>query len=180
MGRRLRLMDPDELVFAWVVDFPLYEWDEAAGHWSAMHHPFTSALDEDWKYLQPGPAYDPGKAKAKAYDIVCNGWETGGGSIRIHRREQQALMFDALGITPEEAQAQFGHMLEAFECGAPPHGGIAPGIDRLTAILAGESNIREVIAFPKTAQATDLMTNAPSPVSQRQLDELHIALKLDG
>jgi aspartyl-tRNA synthetase len=180
MGRRLRLMDPDELVFAWVVDFPLYEWDEAAGHWSAMHHPFTSALDEDWKYLQPGPAYDPGKAKAKAYDIVCNGWETGGGSIRIHRREQQALMFDALGITPEEAQAQFGHMLEAFECGAPPHGGIAPGIDRLTAILAGESNIREVIAFPKTAQATDLMTNAPSPVSQRQLDELHIALKLNG
>ncbi len=179
MGRRLGLMDPNELAFVWVVDFPLYEWDDQEGRWVAMHHPFTSALDEDWKYLQPGPDYDPGKAKAKAYDIVCNGWETGGGSIRIHRRDQQALMFDLLGITPQEAQAQFGHMLEAFEYGAPPHGGIAPGIDRLTAILAGESNIREVIAFPKTAQATDLMTNAPSPVSQRQLDELHIALKLD-
>ncbi len=179
MGRRLDLMDPDELAFVWVVDFPLYEWDEDEGRWTAMHHPFTAALDEDWKYLQPGPDYDPGKAKAKAYDIVCNGWEVGGGSIRIHRRDQQALMFDVLGITPEEAQAQFGHMLEAFEYGAPPHGGIAPGIDRLVAILAGEHNIREVIAFPKTAQATDLMTGAPSPVSQRQLDELHICLKLD-
>ena len=179
LGRRLKLMDPNELAFAWILDFPLYEWDAAEQRWSAMHHPFTSALDEDWKYLQPGPDYDPGKAKAKAYDIVCNGWETGGGSIRIHRRDQQALMFDVLGISPEEAQAQFGHMLEAFEYGAPPHGGIAPGIDRLTAILAGESNIREVIAFPKTAQATDLMTNAPSPVSERQLRELHIALRLE-
>ncbi len=176
LGRRLKLMDPNELAFAWILDFPLYEWDAEEQRWSAMHHPFTSALDEDWKYLQPGPDYDPGKAKAKAYDIVCNGWETGGGSIRIHRRDQQALMFDVLGISPEEAQAQFGHMLEAFEYGAPPHGGIAPGIDRLTAILAGESNIREVIAFPKTAQATDLMTNAPSPVSERQLRELHIRL----
>ncbi|MCD6291643.1 MAG: aspartate--tRNA ligase [Anaerolineae bacterium] len=179
MGRRLKLADPDELAFVWVVDFPLYEWDETEERWSAMHHPFTSARDEDWKYLQPGPDYDPGKAKAKAYDIVCNGWEVGGGSIRIHRRDQQALMFQVLGITPEEAQAQFGHMLEAFEYGAPPHGGIAPGIDRLVAILAGEHNIREVIAFPKTAQATDLMTGAPSPVSQRQLDELHICLKPD-
>ncbi|HEY64335.1 MAG TPA: aspartate--tRNA ligase [Caldilineae bacterium] len=179
MGQRLGLMDPDELAFVWIVDFPLYEWDEDEERWTAMHHPFTSALDEDWKYLQPGPDYDPGKAKAKAYDIVCNGWEVGGGSIRIHRRDQQALMFDVLGITPEEAQAQFGHMLEAFEYGAPPHGGIAPGIDRLVAILAGEHNIREVIAFPKTAQATDLMTGAPSPVSQEQLDELHICLKLE-
>ena len=179
LGRRLKLMDPNELAFAWILDFPLYEWDAAEQRWSAMHHPFTSALDEDWKYLQPGPDYDPGKAKAKAYDIVCNGWETGGGSIRIHRRDQQALMFDVLGISPEEAQAQFGHMLEAFEYGAPPHGGIAPGIDRLTAILAGESNIREVIAFPKTAQATDLMTNAPSPVSERQLRELHIRLAVE-
>ncbi len=179
MGRRLGLMKDDELAFVWIVDFPLYEWDEEEQRWSAMHHPFTSALDDDWKYLQPGPDYDPGKARAKAYDIVCNGWEVGGGSIRIHRRDQQALMFEVLGITPEEAQAQFGHMLEAFEFGAPPHGGIAPGIDRLTAILAGEENIREVIAFPKTAQGTDLMMRAPSPVSERQLEELHICLKLD-
>ncbi len=178
-GRRLRLVDPDELALAWVVDFPLYEWDEAEGRWTAMHHPFTSAMDEDWKYLQPGPDYDPGRARAKAYDIVCNGWEVGGGSIRIYRRDQQALMFEVLGITPDEAQAQFGHMLEAFEYGAPPHGGIALGIDRLTAILAGETSIREVIAFPKTAQAVDLMTNAPSPASSRQLDELHICVKAD-
>lgn len=179
LGRRLRLMDPNELALTWVIDFPLYEWDEMEGRWTAMHHPFTSAMDEDWRYLQPGPDYDPGRAKAKAYDIVCNGWEVGGGSIRIHRRDQQALMFEVLGITSEEAQAQFGHMLEAFEYGAPPHGGIALGIDRLTAILAGETSIREVIAFPKTAQAVDLMTNAPSPASPRQLEELHICVKMN-
>jgi len=175
IGRRLGLMDDDVLAFAWVLDFPLLEWDEQEGRWSAMHHPFTSALDEDWPLLET----DPGRVRAKAYDIVCNGWEIGGGSIRIHEREKQERMFRALGISPEEAQAQFGHLLEAFEYGAPPHGGIAPGIDRLVMLLAGEPNIREVIAFPKTTSATDLMTGSPSEVSPRQLEELHLRLVLD-
>ena len=175
IGRRLGLMDDDVLAFAWVLDFPLLEWDEEEGRWSAMHHPFTSALDEDWPLLET----DPGRVRAKAYDIVCNGWEIGGGSIRIHEREKQERMFRALGISPEEAQAQFGHLLEAFEYGAPPHGGIAPGIDRLVMLLAGEPNIREVIAFPKTTSATDLMTGSPSEVSPRQLEELHLRLVLD-
>ncbi|MCX7789879.1 MAG: aspartate--tRNA ligase, partial [Chloroflexaceae bacterium] len=120
---------------------------------------------------------DPGKARAKAYDLVLNGYEVGGGSIRIHRREVQQKVFDLLGISREAAMAQFGHMLEAFEYGAPPHGGIAPGIDRIVMILADESTIREVMAFPKTQQAVDLMTNAPSPVDERQLKELHIQLR---
>jgi len=170
---RLSLADLNQLAFCWVLDFPLLEWNEEEGRWNAVHHPFTSARDEDWALLESG---DPGRAKAKAYDLVLNGWEVGGGSIRIYRREQQALMFRTLGITPQEAQAQFGHMLEAFEYGAPPHGGIAPGIDRLVAILAGEPNIKEVIAFPKTQTAMDLMTQAPSEVSPRQLAELHIRL----
>ncbi|MBC7250538.1 MAG: aspartate--tRNA ligase [Anaerolineae bacterium] len=170
---RLSLADPDELAFCWVLDFPLLEWNEEEGRWNAVHHPFTSAQDEDWALLESG---DPGQAKAKAYDLVLNGWEVGGGSIRIHRRDLQALMFRTLGITPEQAQAQFGHMLEAFEYGAPPHGGIAPGIDRIVAILAGEPNIKEVIAFPKTQTAMDLMTQAPSEISPQQLAELHIRL----
>ena len=172
MRQRLGLVDDDILAFAWVLDFPLLEWDEEEGRWSAMHHPFTSALDEDWPLLET----DPGRVRAKAYDVVCNGWEIGGGSIRMHRREQQERVFRALGITPEQAQAQFGHMLEAFEYGAPPHGGIAPGIDRLAMLLAGEPNIREVIAFPKTASAADLMTGSPSEISPRQLEELHLRL----
>jgi aspartyl-tRNA synthetase len=172
---RLSLADPNQLSFCWVLDFPLLEWNEEEGRWNAMHHPFTSAKDEDWALLESG---DPGRAKAKAYDLVLNGWEVGGGSIRIHRRDQQALMFQTLGITPQQAQAQFGHMLEAFEYGAPPHGGIAPGIDRIVAILAGEPNIKEVIAFPKTQTAMDLMTQAPSEISPRQLAELHIRLVL--
>lgn len=173
---RLSLADPNQLAFCWVLDFPLLEWSEEELRWNAVHHPFTSARDEDWPLLESG---DPGRAKAKAYDLVLNGWEVGGGSIRIHRRDQQALMFRTLGITPQEAQAQFGHMLEAFEYGAPPHGGIAPGIDRIVAILAGESNIKEVIAFPKTQTAMDLMTQAPSEVGPRQLAELHIRLALE-
>jgi len=175
IGQRLGLMDDDVLAFAWVLDFPLLEWNEEEGRWNAMHHPFTSALDEDWPLLET----DPGRVRAKAYDIVCNGWEVGGGSIRIHQREKQERMFRALGISPEEAQAQFGHLLEAFEYGAPPHGGIAPGIDRLVMLLAGERNIREVIAFPKTASATDLMTGSPSEVSPRQLEELHLRLAIE-
>ncbi|MDY7042003.1 MAG: aspartate--tRNA ligase [Chloroflexota bacterium] len=170
---RLSLANPDKLAFCWVLDFPLLEWSEEEGRWSAMHHPFTSAKDEDWALLESG---DPGRAKAKAYDLVLNGWEVGGGSIRIHNRDRQALMFRTLGITSQEAQAQFGHMLEAFEYGAPPHGGIAPGIDRIVARLAGEPNIKEVIAFPKTQTAMDLMTQAPSAISPQQLAELHIRL----
>jgi aspartyl-tRNA synthetase len=172
MGRRLNLLDDDVLGFAWIIDFPLLEWDEEEGRYSAVHHPFTAALDEDLPYLES----DPARVRAKAYDVVANGYEIGGGSIRIHRRDVQQRMFTAIGLTPEEAEAQFGHLLQAFEFGAPPHGGIAPGIDRLVMLLANEPNIREVMAFPKTQNAVDLMTQAPSPVSEKQLRELHIKL----
>ena len=174
MGRRLGLLDDDVMAFAWVTDFPLLEWDEEEGRYSAVHHPFTAALDEDLPFLET----DPARVRAKAYDIVANGVEIGGGSIRIHRRDVQARMFRAIGLGEEEAQAKFGHLLEAFEYGAPPHGGIAPGIDRLVMMLAGEPNIREVMAFPKSQSAVDLMTQAPSPISERQLRELHIKLDL--
>ncbi|MDH7486120.1 MAG: aspartate--tRNA ligase [Anaerolineae bacterium] len=172
VGRRLGLMDDGLLAFAWVLDFPLLEWNEEEGRWTAVHHPFTSALEEDWPLLET----DPGRVRAQAYDVVCNGVEIGGGSIRIHQREKQERMFRALSISPEQAQAQFGHLLEAFEYGAPPHGGIAAGIDRLVMVLAGEPNMREVVAFPKTASAVDLMTDSPSEVSPRQLEELHLRL----
>ena len=175
MGRRLNLLDDDVLGFAWIVDFPLLEWDEEEGRYSAVHHPFTAALDEDLPYLES----DPARVRAKAYDVVANGYEIGGGSIRIHRRDEQQRMFRAIGLPPEEAEAQFGHLLQAFEFGAPPHGGIAPGIDRLVMLLANEPNIREVMAFPKTQNAVDLMTQAPSPVSEKQLRELHIKLDLE-
>lgn len=170
---RLGLIDPKHLAFAWIVDFPLVEWNDDEKRWDAVHHPFTAPRDEDLALLDS----DPGKARAKAYDIVLNGYEAGGGSIRIHRRDVQQKLFDLLGISRETAQSQFGHMLEAFEYGAPPHGGIAPGIDRLVMLLADESTIREVMAFPKTQQAADLMTNAPSLVDERQLKELHIKLR---
>jgi aspartyl-tRNA synthetase len=170
LGARLGFADPDVLACAWVVDFPLLEWNEDEARWQAMHHPFTSARDEDWAKLET----EPGSVLAKAYDLVCNGMEIGGGSIRIHDQEQQQMMFSALGISPAEAQAQFGHLLEAFQYGAPPHGGIALGMDRVVAILADEASIRDVIAFPKTASATDLMLNSPSPVADDQLADLHI------
>jgi len=172
MGQRLGLADSNVLSCAWVIDFPLLEWSEDEERWQAMHHPFTSALDEDWPRL----ATDPGSTLAKAYDLVCNGMEIGGGSIRIHDMEQQQMMFSALGISREEALAQFGHLLEAFGYGAPPHGGIALGMDRIVAILADETSIREVIAFPKTASATDLMLNSPSHVAEAQLSDLHLAV----
>ncbi|HID85903.1 MAG TPA: hypothetical protein EYP55_00810 [Anaerolineae bacterium] len=175
MARRLGLMDDDVLAFAWIVDPPLVEWNEKEGRWDAVHHPFTAPRDEDLPLLET----DPGLVRAKAYDVVANGWEIGGGSIRIHRREIQERVFRLLGISEEEAQAQFGHLLEAFEYGAPPHGGIAPGIDRLVMLLAGESTIREVMAFPKSQSAMDLMVRAPSPVSEDQLAELHLKLDLD-
>ena len=175
MGDRLGLRDPNELAFAWVVEFPLLEWDEEEARWVAVHHPFTSPIPEDWALADT----DPGKMRAQAYDSVLNGWEVGGGSIRIHRSEEQAKMFELLGITQEQAQAQFGHILEAFQYGAPPHGGIALGIDRLVAIFADETSIREVMAFPKTTSAQDLMLGAPSPISEEQLRELHLAIVLD-
>ncbi|MGQ9714539.1 MAG: amino acid--tRNA ligase-related protein, partial [Anaerolineae bacterium] len=175
MGDRLGLRDPSLLAFAWILEFPLLEWDEDEQRWTAVHHPFTSAMPEDWDLLET----DPGRARAQAYDLVANGLEIGGGSIRIHRRDLQARMFRVLGIDEESAQAQFGHLLEALEYGAPPHGGIAPGIDRLVMLLLGEPNIREVIAFPKTQSAVDLMTDAPSPVSEKQLRELHLRVVWD-
>ncbi|MBU0494158.1 MAG: aspartate--tRNA ligase [Chloroflexi bacterium] len=175
VGDRLGLRDPDVLAFAWVLDFPLLEWNAEEGRWDAKHHPFTSAKPEDAHLLDT----DPGAVRANAYDVVCNGWEMGGGSIRIHRRADQERMFRVLGIPDDRVQAEFGHLIEAFQYGAPPHGGIAPGLDRLVAILADEDDIREVIAFPKTTTAQDLLFGAPSPITDAQLRELHIKLDLE-
>jgi aspartyl-tRNA synthetase len=170
---RLNLADPNTLLWAWVSDFPLVEWNGDEQRWDAVHHPFTAPMDSDLAMMDT----DPGKVRAKAYDLILNGYEAGGGSIRIHRRDVQQKLFDLLGISRETALSQFGHMLEAFEYGAPPHGGIAPGIDRIVMLLANEPTIREVMAFPKTQQAADLMTSAPSLVDERQLRDLHIQLR---
>lgn len=175
LGQQLGLVRRDVHALCWVVEFPLLEWSAEEGRWSAMHHPFTSAMDDDWALLES----DPGRVRAKAYDLVMDGWEVGGGSIRIHRREKQQAMFRALGIGHDEAEEKFGHLMEAFEYGAPPHGGIATGIDRTVAILAGTASIREVIAFPKTASATDLMFRSPSPISEAQLKELHLSIRTE-
>lgn len=170
MARRLNLIDPDKLAFTWVVDFPMFEYDEEEQRYVAMHHPFTSPRDEDIQYLST----DPSKVKAKAYDLVLNGTEIGGGSIRIFSHDLQEKVFAAIGLSQEEAQEKFGFMMEAFEYGAPPHGGIAFGLDRLVMIMAKRQSIRDVIAFPKTQSAMDPMTQAPSEVSERQLKELSI------
>ena len=173
VGRRAGLIDTSVLAFCWVVDFPLLEYNEDEKRWQAVHHPFTSALDDDWERLES----DPGSVLAKAYDVILNGWELGGGSIRIHRSDLQDRLFAMLGMDRAEREARFGHMLEAFQYGAPPHGGIALGIDRVVALFAETTSIRDVIAFPKTAMGTDLMLETPGPVSEEQLAELHVMLR---
>jgi len=170
IAKRENLLKPDRFEFLWVTDFPLLEYHAEDGRWYSMHHPFTSPHDEDMDKLDS----DPGAVRAKAYDLVLNGSEIGGGSVRIHSAAVQARIFRALGITEEEARLRFGFFLEALEYGTPPHGGIALGLDRIVAILSGEASIREVIAFPKTANAVDLMAGAPSAVDPKQLRELHL------
>jgi len=172
LGKRLNLINEEKFNFLWVVDFPLFEYDAEEKRWAAMHHPFTSPRDEDLSFMETAPQ----KIKAKAYDMILNGVEVGGGSIRIHQRDVQELMFKTLGLSAEEAQEKFGFLLDAFEYGVPPHGGIAFGIDRLLMLMAGKNTVRDVIAFPKTQSAMDLMTQAPSSVAMRQLRELHIKL----
>ena len=171
-GRKSGLLDADWRPL-WVVDFPMFEYDEEDARWVACHHPFTAPKDGHEDYLQT----DPGRCLAKAYDMVLNGWEIGGGSVRIHREEVQSKVFRALKIGPEEAQAKFGFLLDALQYGAPPHGGIAFGLDRIVTMMTGAESIRDVIAFPKTQRAQCLLTQAPSPVDEKQLRELHIRLR---
>ena len=170
LARRLDLLDKNEFKFLWVTEFPLLEYDEEEKRWVAKHHPFTSPMDEDLEYMDS----DPGKVRAKAYDIVLNGTELGGGSIRIHMQDLQSKMFKLLGFSEEEAWAKFGYLLEAFRFGVPPHGGLAYGLDRMIMLMAGKNSIRDVIAFPKVQNASDPMTNAPDVVDMKQLRELHI------
>ena len=178
VGERLELADPDTLCFAFVVDFPLFERNYEQGRWDSSHHPFTSPKGDAAALLSSGGSdgQDLGSIKSKAYDMVCNGSELASGSIRIHQRDLQEKIFQVLGYSDEEVQERFGHLLEALEYGAPPHGGIAPGIDRLVAILAGADSIRDVIAFPKTQSGADLLVGAPSPVGEQQLRDLGLKL----
>jgi aspartyl-tRNA synthetase len=173
LGKDLKLIDESKFNFLWVVDWPLLEYDEATKRYYAAHHPFTMPAREDLDLFDT----DPGNMKAQAYDIVLNGYELGGGSIRIFEKDVQEKMFKLLGFSEEEAKEQFGFLLEAFEYGTPPHGGIALGLDRLVMLLAGRTNLRDTIAFPKTASASDLLTNAPSTVSEAQLEELNLELR---
>jgi len=175
MGHRLKLADPNVLAFTFITGFPLFERNEETGQWEPMHHPFTAPRDEDVSLLDTAPE----KVRSRHYDLVCNGCEVAGGSLRIYTSHLQRKIFKLLGYTDEEVEERFGHLLEAFDYGAPPHGGIAPGIDRIVMLLAGEETIREVIAFPKNQSAADLTFNAPSPVSEEQLAELHLRIQDD-
>jgi aspartyl-tRNA synthetase len=170
LSDRLKLRDDDVLAFCWVIDFPFFTWNAEENRWDPSHHLFTAPVEADIPLLD----VDPGQARGQQYDLVVNNYEVGGGSIRIHQRELQEKVFGLIGLEAGVAQERFGHLLEAFEYGVPPHGGIAPGIDRLTMVLAGEPNIREVIAFPKNQQAMDVMAGAPSPAEPQQLAELHV------
>jgi aspartyl-tRNA synthetase len=174
VARKYDLIDERVHAFAWIIEYPLFEWDEDANRWDSAHHPFTSPMDEDVEMLDS----DPGKVRSKSYDLVLDGYELGSGSIRIHDRTIQNRMFNLLGYTDEQIEERFGHLLRAFEYGAPPHGGIAPGIDRTVMLLAGEQNIREVIAFPKNQSGQDLLMGAPSQIEEEQLQELHLVLDL--
>jgi aspartyl-tRNA synthetase len=173
MGTRLGLRDKNTFSCLWVIDFPLFEYNEEAGRYFAMHHPFTSPLPEDLSLLET----NPGAVRANAYDMVINGVEVGGGSIRIHDKNLQAQMFSLLGFTKEEAQEQFGFLMNAFEFGAPPHGGIAFGFDRLCSLFGGSESIRDFIAFPKNNSGRDVMIDAPSVIHDDQLKELGIDVK---
>ncbi len=173
LGKDLELIDESKFAFLWITDWPLLEYDEEAGRYTAAHHPFTRPFDEDLELMDT----DPSKVRAQAYDIVLNGYELGGGSLRIYEKELQEKMFKLLGFTEEQAQEQFGFLMDAFEFGVPPHGGVAFGLDRFIMLLAGRDNLRDTIAFPKTASASCLLTDAPSDVSTAQLDELHIRVK---
>ena len=170
MARRRNLIDPDKLAFTWVTEFPMFEYSEEEKRYVAMHHPFTMPNEEDLELLTT----DPGRIRAKAYDMVLNGVEVGGGSIRIYQEQVQADVFKAIGLSDEEAQSKFGFLLDAFKYGAPPHGGLAFGLDRLVMLMAKRKSIRDVIAFPKTQSASDVMSQAPSEVAPKQLRELHI------
>ena len=173
VARRLGMIQPDEYRLLWVTEFPLLERDEENNRFKAMHHPFTSPMDEDIPLLDT----DPGLVRAKAYDIVLNGTELGGGSIRIHDQDLQQRMFSLLGMSREEAWSRFGFLLEAFQYGVPPHGGLAFGLDRMIMLLSGSDSIRDVIAFPKIQTSACLMTDAPNRVDQKQLDELGLAIQ---
>ncbi|MEZ4984623.1 MAG: amino acid--tRNA ligase-related protein [Saprospiraceae bacterium] len=180
MGRQLGLMEPGVFKPLWVVDFPLLEWDEDTQRFYAMHHPFTSPKKEDVERMLSGDHETLKSLRADAYDMVINGVEIGGGSIRIHDRALQERNFTLLGFTPEEAEAQFGFLMGAFEYGAPPHGGLAFGFDRLCAVMNGQNSIRDFIAFPKNNQGRDMMIDAPSSIHKAQLDELNLALLKKG
>ena len=173
MGKEFGLIDESKYNFLWVTEFPLLEWDEESRRYHAMHHPFTSPREEDIELMDS----DPGKVKARAYDLVLNGNELGGGSIRIHNQEMQRKVFELLGITKNEAEEKFGFLLDAFKYGAPPHGGIAFGVDRAVMLLTGAKSLRDVIAFPKNQKAQSMMDNSPDTVDEHQLDELHISIK---
>ncbi len=172
LARQMDLLDKNEYKFLWVTEFPLFEWSEEQNRYTAMHHPFTMPMEEDLEYIDS----DPGRVRAKAYDIVLNGNEIGGGSVRIFNPEIQNKMFEVLGFTQEQANEQFGFLLTAFKYGVPPHAGLAYGLDRLVMLMAKEESIRDVIAFPKVKDASDLMTEAPTAVDPKQLEELGLAV----